>query len=233
MKTLQCCLPRQSVFDGSKYFIVKISALQELTEGKAVEFLNANVLTSGMEDLIIQTLDRLSGGPSRGIFKLCESIGGGKTQSMIVCGLLARFPKLAAGLPFKKASKSVFPDHVTAFTNRHTDKNVWVTLGEVFGVDFPEDSAPSEKQWAALMKDKCDLILLDELAIYLASGLPRILCYSRLPRHGKWPGYGKRRFKPEFPPRIDGCPCHPRDSSPMSFRSQKKLDHYALHHAIR
>lgn len=167
MKTLQCCQPRQSVLDGSEDFVVNLSALQELTEAEAREFLDANVLTSGMEELVTQAFDRLSGGPSRGIFKLSESMGGGKTQSMIVCGLLARFPKLAAGLPFKKAPKTVTPDHVIAFTGRDTDKNVWVTLGEVFGADFAEDSAPSEKQWAALMKDQSVLILLDELAFYL------------------------------------------------------------------
>jgi len=167
MKSLKCCQPRQSVLDGSEDFVVNLSALHELSEAEAVEFLDANVLTSGMEELIIQAFDRLSGGPSRGIFKLSESMGGGKTQSMIVCGLLARFPKLAGGLAFKKAPKSVTPDHVIAFTGRDTDKNVWITLGEVFGTEFAEDSAPSEKQWAALMKDKSVLILLDELAFYL------------------------------------------------------------------
>lgn len=167
MKTLTCCELRQSVLDGSEDFVVNLSALQELTEAEACEFLDANVLTSGMEDLITQAFDRLSGGTSRGIFKLSESMGGGKTQSMIVCGLLARFPQLAVDQPFKKTPKNVSPDHVIAFTGRDTDKNAWITLGEVFGADFVEDSAPSEKQWAALMKDKSVLILLDELAFYL------------------------------------------------------------------
>lgn len=167
MKTLKCCQPRQSVLDGSEDFVVNLSALQELSEAEAKEFLDANVLTSGMEELISQSFDRLAGGPSRGIFKLSESMGGGKTQSMIVCGLLARFPSLAAGLPFAKAPKTVNPDHVIAFTGRDTDKNIWMTLGEVFDADFKEDSAPSEKQWAALLKGKSVLILLDELAFYL------------------------------------------------------------------
>src|SRR5271165_3836983 len=115
MKTLNCCEPRQSVLDGSEDFVVNLSALSELTEPEAVEFLDANVLTSGMEDLVMQAFDRLSGGPSRGIFKLSESMGGGKTQSMIVCGLLARFPKLAGSLPFRSQPKVVTPDNVVAF----------------------------------------------------------------------------------------------------------------------
>jgi Protein of unknown function (DUF499) len=167
MKTLNCCEPRQSVLDGSEDFVVNLSALSELTEPEAVEFLDANVLTSGMEDLVIQAFDRLSGGPSRGIFKLSESMGGGKTQSMIVCGLLARFPKLAGSLPFRNQPKAAEPDKVVAFTGRSTDENVWVTIGEQLGADFPANSAPSEKQWAALFSGKSILILLDELAFYL------------------------------------------------------------------
>ena len=167
MKSLNCCTPRQSVLDGSEDFVVNLSALTELTEPEAAEFLDANVLTSGMEELVMQAFDRLGGGPSRGIFKLSESMGGGKTQSMIVAGLLARFPHLAAPLPFKKKPKVVKPDKVLAFTGRSTDENVWVTLGKQLGADFKEDSAPSEKQWAALFAGKSVLILLDELAFYL------------------------------------------------------------------
>src|SRR5947207_1453678 len=150
MQTLNCCTPRQSVLDGSEDFVVNLSALAELTEAEAAEFLDANVLTSGMEELVVQAFDRLGAGPSRGIFKLSESMGGGKTQSMIVCGLLARFPKLTKGLPFKTAPKSVKPDKVVAFTGRSTDENVWVNIGKQLGADFAADSAPSEKQWAEL-----------------------------------------------------------------------------------
>jgi hypothetical protein len=167
MKTLNCCIPRQSVLDGSEDFVVNISGLAELTEKDAAEFLDSNVLTSGMEELIMQSFDRLSGGPSRGIFKLSESMGGGKTQSMIVAGLLARFPKLLKGIPFKTAPKPVKSAKIIAFTGRSTDENVWVSIGKQLGASFSADSAPSEKQWAALFKDKAVLILLDELAFYL------------------------------------------------------------------
>lgn len=167
MKNLLCCQPRQSVLDGSEDFVVNLSMLLDLSQEEAAEFLDSNVLTSGMGDLITQAFDRLSGGPSRGIFKLSESMGGGKTQSMIVCGLLARFPKLIGSVPFPTAPKPVSPDHVIAFTGRDTDKNIWITIGEQFGASFSEDSAPSEKQWAELFKGKSVLILLDELAFYL------------------------------------------------------------------
>jgi hypothetical protein len=61
MKTLNCCVPRQSVLDGSEDFVVNISGQTELTEQEAAEFLDSNVLTSGMEELIMQSFDRLSG----------------------------------------------------------------------------------------------------------------------------------------------------------------------------
>lgn len=124
MKTLACCTPRQSVLDGSEDFVVNLSALGELHEQEAAEFLDSNVLTSGMEELVMQAFDRLSGGPSRGIFKLSESMGGGKTQSMLVAGLLARFPKLLKAIPFKASPKPVKSAKIIAFTGRSTDENV-------------------------------------------------------------------------------------------------------------
>lgn len=50
-ETLTCCEPRQSVLDGSEDFVVNLSAFSELSEAEAAEFLDADVLTSRMEDL--------------------------------------------------------------------------------------------------------------------------------------------------------------------------------------
>ena len=66
MKSLSCCTPRPSILDQSEDFVVNLSALADLTELEAAEFLEANVLTSGMEQLMMQTFERLSGGPGRG-----------------------------------------------------------------------------------------------------------------------------------------------------------------------
>lgn len=89
MESRQCCQPRQSVLDGSEDFVVNLSALPELSAAEAAEFLDANVLTSGMEDLITQSFDRLSGGPSRGIFKLSEAMGGDQRLLRHPCRLVA------------------------------------------------------------------------------------------------------------------------------------------------
>jgi hypothetical protein len=104
MKNLfQSCMPRPTVLDGTADFVVNLADLAQITKAEAKEFLDANVLTSGMEMLLSQAFARMAGtDTASGIYKLSESMGGGKTQSMIVAGILARFPDLAAMLPFHK-----------------------------------------------------------------------------------------------------------------------------------
>lgn len=169
MKNLyQSCTPRQTVIDGTADFVVNLSDLPKLTEAEAREFLDSNVLTSGMEMLLSQAFARMAGtGSASGIYKLSESMGGGKTQSMIVAGILARFPHLASLVSFKEPLPKAHPDVVASFTGRATDKKVWVTLGDALGVNFPADRAPSEEEWRDALKGRQALILLDELAFYL------------------------------------------------------------------
>lgn len=169
MKNLfQACIPRQAVLDGTADFVVNLSNLPRLTEAEAREFLDSNVLTSGMEMLLSQAFARMAGtGSASGIYKLSESMGGGKTQSMIVAGILARFPHLASLVSFREPLPKAHPDVVVAFTGRATDKKVWVSLGEALGVKFPSDRAPSEEEWRDALKGRQALILLDELAFYL------------------------------------------------------------------
>jgi hypothetical protein len=103
MKTLTSCPPRPSVLDGTADFVVNLADLPHLTETEAREFLDSSVLTSGMELLLQQAFARIGGEKSAsGIYKLSESMGGGKTQSMIVAGILARFPQLASIVDFHK-----------------------------------------------------------------------------------------------------------------------------------
>jgi hypothetical protein len=169
MKNLaQSCIPRQTVLDGTADFVVNLSDLPRLTEAQAREFLESNVLTSGMEMLLFQAFSRMVGiGSASGIFKLSESMGGGKTQTMIVAGILARFPHLVELVEFHNPLPQVSPEVVAAFSGRATDKIVWVTLGEALGVRFSADRAPSEEEWRDALGNRPVLILLDELAFYL------------------------------------------------------------------
>lgn len=164
----QTCIPRSAVIDGTADFVVNLADLPSLTEAEAAEFLDSNVLTSGMALLLGQAFARLAGtGSSSGIYKLSESMGGGKTQSMIVAGILARFPHLASGMAFQSPLTKAQPDVVASFTGRATDKKVWVAIGEALGVSFDPTRAPSETEWRDALKDRAALILLDELAFYL------------------------------------------------------------------
>ena len=168
MKTLQVCTPRKSVLDGTADFVVNLADLPQLSETEAREFLDSNVLTSGMELLLQQSFSRMAGEKSAsGIYKLSEAMGGGKTQSMIVAGILARFPKLAVTAGFQKALPQAKPEVVASFTGRSTDHKVWVSIGKQLGVDFSSDRAPSETEWRDALKNRTALILLDELAFYL------------------------------------------------------------------
>ncbi len=168
MKTLASCTPRASVLDGTADFVVNLGELPALTEEAAREFLDSNVLTSGMELLLHQSFARLAGeGSASGIYKLAESMGGGKTQSMLVAGILARFPQLSGIVGSKKILKQTKVDVVASFTGRATDQKVWVSIGKQLGVDFPTDRAPSEVEWKDALRNRSALILLDELAFYL------------------------------------------------------------------
>ncbi len=168
LKTLFSCAPRQAVLDGTADFVVNLADLLQLTEAEARDFLESNVLTSGMELLLEQTFGRMGGDKSTsGIYKLSESMGGGKSQSLLVAGILARFPHLASIVGFQKALPKIKAEVVAAFTGRSTDQKVWIALGRQLGVEFAPDRAPSETEWRNALRDRPALILLDELAFYL------------------------------------------------------------------
>ena len=62
MKNLfKSCTPRPAVLDGTADFVVNLSDLPRLTEADAREFLDSNVLTSGMEMLLSQAFARMAG----------------------------------------------------------------------------------------------------------------------------------------------------------------------------
>lgn len=179
MKSLSALSPRLSVLDGTADFVVNLADLASLSEEEAREFLDANVLTSGMELLLSQAFARLAGtGSSAGVYKLSESMGGGKTQTMIVAGILARFPQLADSMRFQMPLPAAKPDVVASFTGRSTDKKVWVALGEALGTIFAGDRAPSETEWRDALKDRSVLILLDELYAILRRRLFKTLDVS-------------------------------------------------------
>lgn len=170
MIDLSSCQPRSTVLEGTANFVVNLDSLPKLSEAEAREFLDSNVLTSGMEELLMNAFARLGGEASAsGTYLLSESMGGGKTQSLIVAGIIARFPRLVSQLSFAKPLPDASPDVVTSFTGREVGKKFWIEIGKDLGVEFDEDRAPSESEWVAALNGKSALILLDELAFYLVS----------------------------------------------------------------
>jgi hypothetical protein len=94
-------------------------------------------------------------------------MGGCKAPSMIVAGIRARFPSLAALVGFQKALPKLKPDVVASFTGPSTDQRVWVSVGKQLGVDFSPEIAPSETEWWDALKNRTALIPLDKLTSYI------------------------------------------------------------------
>jgi predicted AAA+ superfamily ATPase len=137
MKTLkQACTPRPSIFDATKRDTVL--SLNNLTrhEIKPQEFFEENHLTQGMRLLLENGFKRLEGKTEQGVFRLTQSMGGGKTHNLIAFGLLARHPEYR-----KRVMESFYvPEtlgqvRVVAFSGRESDApyGVWGAIAEQLG----------------------------------------------------------------------------------------------------
>lgn len=104
MKSIyQTCEPRPAVIDGTADFVVKLSELPSLAEAEAREFLDSNVLTSGIELLLMNAFSRLAGvGSPSGIYKLSDSMGGGDIHSVPVAQIQTGFPPVVPLLPSQR-----------------------------------------------------------------------------------------------------------------------------------
>jgi hypothetical protein len=172
LKTL--CIPRQSVFDKSRRDVVL--DISDLTEGKIDPgtFFAENYITQGMKALYQAVFKRLEGGTDDGVFKLTQTMGGGKTHNMIAVGLLAKHPEIRQKVmgavystTFKDAAK------VIGFSGRENPRyGIWGHIAEQLGKrDFFRDyydplEAPGQSAWINLLKGEKVVILLDELPPY-------------------------------------------------------------------
>lgn len=171
----QICHPRQSIFDPSRRDTVL--DLKDLVENNidTVEFFKENYITAGMKTLLEQGFRRLTGKSEQGVFLLKQAMGGGKTHSMLVLGLLAKHPELRAGVMGPSAPDADLGEvQVVAFSGRESDAplGVWGAIAEQLGVrdHFKEHysplRAPGQGAWHTLLKGRRLLILLDELPPY-------------------------------------------------------------------
>lgn len=180
MKTLrQACTPRASVFDSTKRDTVP--DILDLAKGKIdpVEFFAENFATQGMRTLLSEAFKRLDGGAqAQGIFRLSQSMGGGKTHNLIALGLLAAHPEWREKVmsSFYTPKKSLGPVRVAAFSGRYTDApfGIWGEIAKQLGKEqdfapyYSPLAAPGQEAWIKLLSGEPLVILLDELPPYFA-----------------------------------------------------------------
>lgn len=174
----QVMTPRASVFNAAARDTV--ARLGDLETG-AIDpsaFFDENHFTRGLAELCKKGLDRLDGAYGNGVFDLTQSMGGGKTHSLLSFAMLAKDPDLRARiLPGEglSAAQGFGAAKVVAFDGNNVNLpfGLWGEIARQLGrlQDFaPFYSplrAPAPADWAALIGDGPTVILLDELPIYL------------------------------------------------------------------
>jgi hypothetical protein len=197
MSTLKAlCEPRSSIFDSSKRdTVLDLTDLADFLAGRKgakiqpAEFFAENHITEGLHTLLFEGFRRLEGKSSQGVFKLTQAMGGGKTHSMLVFGLLAHEPslrELVMGHIYKP--EGIGRVRVVAFSGRESDAplGLWGSIAEQLGKKdhfreyYSPLQAPGQTAWVNLLKGEPTLILLDELPPYLVAARSRMIGNSDL-----------------------------------------------------
>ncbi len=180
MKTLAQSLKiRPSVFDKNRRDVVlDMTDLMVEDRINPDHFFEENYITAGMKALYEAVFRRLEGQDQDGVFRLTQSMGGGKTHNMIAVGLLGRYPEYRQQVMGKIYQTSVKGAvKVIAFSGREKPSNgIWGYIAEQLGKkelfkDFYSPlQAPGQSAWMNLLKDEKLLLLIDELPPYLHGG---------------------------------------------------------------
>ncbi|MDY5044974.1 DUF499 domain-containing protein [Phascolarctobacterium sp.] len=177
MKTLyELCKPRAEVFSGNHDD--DVLDLVDLAEEKidVDDFFKTNYVTDGMKHLVDMAFMRFSGKGGKGLIRLRQSMGGGKTHNMISLGLLARHPMARKYLPKELTHGFTKTIKVVSYTGRDSDikYGIWGEIArqlnkfESFREYYSPLRAPGQSAWINLLQGKDPiLILLDELPPYL------------------------------------------------------------------
>jgi len=173
MKTIfELCKPKSNVFDAAQRDTVHdILSLKNKEIGPAL-FFDETFFTAGMNMLVKNSFDRLSGNGTESVFRLSQSMGGGKTHSMITLGLLAEFPEFRKKLFTQSSFEGVA--RVIVISGRMKMNNcLWGEVAEqignlqLFGQMISPPQPPSQEDWVELLEGKPTILLFDELAPYL------------------------------------------------------------------
>jgi hypothetical protein len=179
MKTIsQLCKPKQTVFDASQRDTVHDILDLKNRQIDPDTFFEETYFTLGMKSLIKNSFERLSGTGSESVFRLSQSMGGGKTHSMIALGLLAEHPSVRAKVfPEAKLDGDV---RLVVISGRMKMKNcLWGEVADqlgnlsLFGNLISPPEAPSQEEWVELLEGKPTILLFDELAPYFEGAAGR------------------------------------------------------------
>lgn len=184
------CVPRPSVFEKDRR--ANVLDLDELLKERIAgrEFFRENYFTTGMATLVERCFRHLSGGQAgSSVFHLSQSMGGGKTHSMIALGLLGRDPALRKEI---LGNKNPAPDlgkvKVVGFSGRNSDAplGIWGSIAEQLGRKdqfsnyYSPLAAPGPEAWKTLLAGQPVIVLLDELPPYMEDARSKAIGNSDL-----------------------------------------------------
>ena len=167
--------PRAAFDDNTE----SVESLGSLMRGSLQPtWLEANYPTKNLQTVVETVFRRLDGRTGTVGYHLSQSMGGGKTHTLLCLGLLSKNPQL---LPTYFPSVEVFdkrPARVICIDGRLNHPNgIWGTVAEQLGrkehfnAFYSPLRAPDPDQWRTLLNGERALILIDELPYYLDGAL--------------------------------------------------------------
>lgn len=189
----EVCVPRSDIITGRQSDAIYAADLALVRDGKAPpvyqdpsEFFRNTYPTDGLKTTISEVFSRLAGREQGSpVIKLETSLGGGKTHSLISLYHIAKggsstpgASEYVAGMTFKPLKvATIIGSELSVVRKKDEPLTIWGILAKELvgskGYDMmrgadEQISSPGEKALRELLgKEKC-LILIDEMAIYLA-----------------------------------------------------------------
>ena len=163
--------PRKGFGDKSE----SVENLEALQNGKLTsEWLDANYPTRNLQTVVETVFSRLDGRSGTVGFHLQQSMGGGKTHTLLCLGLLGKDPRLVKRYFPEVQVADEQPVRIVCIDGRANHQSgIWGTVAEQLGKASTFDhlysplTAPDPADWRKLLDGEHVLILLDELPFYL------------------------------------------------------------------
>jgi hypothetical protein len=173
MKTISdLCKPKSNVFDAAQRDTVHDILALKNKEIEPKAFFEETYFTEGMRMLIKSSFECLSGAGTESIFRLSQSMGGGKTHSMIALGLLSEHPEVRKAI-FQEAQFAGQARVVVVSGRMKMNNCLWGEVADqlgnlsLFGSMISPPAPPSQEDWVELLVGTPTILLFDELAPYL------------------------------------------------------------------